>query len=207
MGNIEEAASINPLEFLDDKFSAYIEDRRTGPRDDTLGDLPRRPTPTARYRRSPTSSAPRPSSSGPGDDGQTPRCCAAHPVRPSGSPTDPARRPASGARLHRGDPATGESGEDRLPAGAEVDDDRRRRHSGRHGRDGLARGREPRPRSLRVHEFRLDRKNAPSKSPSPAAFTPAPVHRLPESKDASLWVNPGPNGRHHHRRGLPRSGR
>ena len=40
MGNIEgEAASINPLEFLDDKFSAYISDRRAEPRDDVLSEL------------------------------------------------------------------------------------------------------------------------------------------------------------------------
>jgi cytochrome P450 len=40
MGNIEgDAAAINPLEFLDEKFSAYIEQRRNRPRDDVLSDL------------------------------------------------------------------------------------------------------------------------------------------------------------------------
>lgn len=40
MGNIEgDAAAINPLEFLDEKFSAYIEERRADPRDDVLSDL------------------------------------------------------------------------------------------------------------------------------------------------------------------------
>lgn len=40
MGNIEgEAAAINPLEFLDEKFSAYIEERRADPRDDVLSEL------------------------------------------------------------------------------------------------------------------------------------------------------------------------
>ncbi|MGV0713881.1 cytochrome P450 [Mycolicibacterium sp. XJ662] len=40
MGNIEgEGAAINPLEFLDEKFSAYIEERRAQPRDDVLSDL------------------------------------------------------------------------------------------------------------------------------------------------------------------------
>src|SRR5262249_4072460 len=40
MGNIEgDAAAINPLEFLDEKFSAYIEERREEPRDDVLTDL------------------------------------------------------------------------------------------------------------------------------------------------------------------------
>lgn len=40
MGNIEgEGAAINPLEFLDEKFSAYIEDRRAQPRDDVLSEL------------------------------------------------------------------------------------------------------------------------------------------------------------------------
>ncbi len=40
MGNIEgEAAAINPLEFLDEKFSAYIEERRAEPRDDVLSEL------------------------------------------------------------------------------------------------------------------------------------------------------------------------
>ncbi|QZH58320.1 cytochrome P450 [Mycolicibacterium farcinogenes] len=40
MGNLEgEAAAINPLEFLDEKFSAYIEERRAEPRDDVLTEL------------------------------------------------------------------------------------------------------------------------------------------------------------------------
>jgi cytochrome P450 len=40
MGNIEgDAAAINPLEFLDEKFSAYIEERRAHPRDDVLSEL------------------------------------------------------------------------------------------------------------------------------------------------------------------------
>ena len=40
MGNIEgDAAAINPLEFLDAKFSAYIEERRAEPRDDVLTEL------------------------------------------------------------------------------------------------------------------------------------------------------------------------
>jgi cytochrome P450 len=40
MGNLEgDAAAINPLEFLDEKFSAYIEERRAEPRDDVLSDL------------------------------------------------------------------------------------------------------------------------------------------------------------------------
>ncbi len=40
MGNIEgEAAAINPLEFLDEKFSAYVEERRARPRDDVLSEL------------------------------------------------------------------------------------------------------------------------------------------------------------------------
>jgi len=40
MGNIEgDASAINPLEFLDEKFSAYVEDRRQNPRDDVLSEL------------------------------------------------------------------------------------------------------------------------------------------------------------------------
>ncbi|AEV71761.1 cytochrome P450 [Mycolicibacterium rhodesiae NBB3] len=40
MGNIEgEGAAINPLEFLDEKFSAYIDERRARPREDVLSDL------------------------------------------------------------------------------------------------------------------------------------------------------------------------
>jgi cytochrome P450 len=40
MGNIEgEAAAINPLEFLDERFSTYIEERRAQPRDDVLSEL------------------------------------------------------------------------------------------------------------------------------------------------------------------------
>lgn len=40
VGNLDHvAAAINPLEFLDGKFSFYIEDRRREPRDDVLSDL------------------------------------------------------------------------------------------------------------------------------------------------------------------------
>jgi cytochrome P450 len=40
MGNIEgDAAAINPLEFLDERFSAYVEERRAEPRDDVLSEL------------------------------------------------------------------------------------------------------------------------------------------------------------------------
>jgi cytochrome P450 len=40
MGNIEgQAADLNPLQFLDEMFSGYIEDRRTTPRDDVLSEL------------------------------------------------------------------------------------------------------------------------------------------------------------------------
>jgi cytochrome P450 len=39
-GNLDhDPAAINPLEFLDEKFSAYIEDRRREPRDDVLTEL------------------------------------------------------------------------------------------------------------------------------------------------------------------------
>ncbi|GAB1813573.1 cytochrome P450 [Mycobacterium sp. MUNTM1] len=39
-GNLDhDPAAINPLEFLDEKFSFYIEDRRREPRDDVLSDL------------------------------------------------------------------------------------------------------------------------------------------------------------------------
>lgn len=40
MGNIDgDAAAINPLAFLDEKFSAYVEERRAHPRDDVLSEL------------------------------------------------------------------------------------------------------------------------------------------------------------------------
>lgn len=40
MGNIEgDVAALNPLEFLDEKFSAYISERRDEPRDDILSEL------------------------------------------------------------------------------------------------------------------------------------------------------------------------
>jgi cytochrome P450 len=40
MGNLEgEGASTNPLQFLDDKFSCYIEERRAHPREDVLSEL------------------------------------------------------------------------------------------------------------------------------------------------------------------------
>ena len=40
VGNLEhDPAAINPLDFLDEKFSFYIEDRRREPRGDVLSDL------------------------------------------------------------------------------------------------------------------------------------------------------------------------
>jgi cytochrome P450 len=40
MGNLEgDAAPINPLQFLDEKFSSYIEERRAEPREDVLSEL------------------------------------------------------------------------------------------------------------------------------------------------------------------------
>jgi cytochrome P450 len=40
VGNLEhDPAAVNPLQFLDEKFSFYIEDRRREPRDDVLSDL------------------------------------------------------------------------------------------------------------------------------------------------------------------------
>lgn len=39
-GNLDhDPAALNPLEFLDEKLSVYIEDRRRGPRGDALSDL------------------------------------------------------------------------------------------------------------------------------------------------------------------------
>ena len=68
-----EPIAANPLEWADEKFSHYIEDRRSNPRDDVLTGWPRRCTRTVRPPRWSTWSAPPRSSSAP--DRKPPPSC------------------------------------------------------------------------------------------------------------------------------------
>ncbi len=136
-----ESVGINPLEWLDDKFCSYIEDRRSSPRDDVLTSLA-----TAKY-----------------PDGSTPEVIevsrSATFLFAAGQETTAkllsAALQALGDRpevqqklredrslipgLHRGIAADGEPGQERLPARRQGDHRRRRRDPGRHDRDGVAR--------------------------------------------------------------------
>ena len=83
------------------------------------------------------------------------------------------------------------------------------RHSGGHGRDDLAA--EPRTAIPNVSSARTSSgwtaRTSASRSPSPAACTPVPVRHWPESRPGIAGANPGADGRHHRRRGLPRTRR
>ena len=144
----------NPLEFLYQQFTAYIEERRRAPRDDVLTGSPTRRSPTGRRPRSSTSCASPPTSSPPA---RRPRCgSSAAALQLIGERPDL-------QQLLRDD-------RDRIPNFVEEtlriespikgdfrlarvdDDDRRRRHPGRHDADGAERRREPRPAPVRGSE-------------------------------------------------------
>ena len=50
VGGLEGELTLNPLQFLYDEFTTFIEDRRANPRDDVLTGLAQPPSPTAPYR-------------------------------------------------------------------------------------------------------------------------------------------------------------
>ena len=145
---------LNPLEFLYQRFSEYIEDRRADPRDDVLTGLAQATFP----------------------DGSTPDVIdvvrVAANLFAAGQETtvrllssgvmimaeDPGlqaelpRRPGADPQLRRGDAAPREPGEGRLPPRSLPGGDRRRHdHRGRH-RDAGQRGDQPRPAPLRTAE-------------------------------------------------------
>ncbi len=105
-----ESVGINPLVWLDDKFSSYIEDRRSEPRDDVLTALA-----TAKY---PDGSTPEvievspfgdlPVRGRPGDHRQAALGCPAGARRPARHPRTNSRGPQPDSRVHRGIVAHGE---------------------------------------------------------------------------------------------------
>ena len=121
-----ESVGRNPLEFLDEKFSGYLEDRRSRPRDDVLTDLATAKYPDGSTRRSSTWCAPRHFVRGrPGDHRQAAVGRDQGPRRAPGHSAGPARGPQPDPHLHRGVAAAGEPGEERLPAGPPDDEGRR----------------------------------------------------------------------------------
>ena len=103
----------------------------------------------------------------PGDDRPAARRRAEAPRRAPRAAGRAARRPRADPRLPRGGAAGREPGEGRLPPRPAVDDDRRRRHRGRHAGDAAERRRQPRPAALRV----------PGTSSASTAPTPRPTSR------------------------------
>ena len=135
-----ESVGINPLEWLDDKFCSYIEDRRSTPRDDVLTSLA-----TAKYPDGSTPEVIEVSRSATflfaaGQETTAKLLSAA--LQALGDRPDVQQKLRDGPQphsgLHRRIAADGEPGEERLPAGPQGDHRWRRRHSGRHGRDGVA---------------------------------------------------------------------
>ena len=178
-----ESLEHGPLEYLYQRFSTYIEDRRREPRDDVLTGLA-----TATF-----------------PDGSTPEVIdvvrVAANVFSAGQETTVrllgsalkvlAERPdiqellrartRPHPELHRGDAADREPGQGRLPAVAGADHGRRGRHPGRHHGDGDERRRQPRSapvRGARRHSISTAQMPVIT-SRSAAASTPAPARRWP----------------------------
>ena len=208
----DEAMAHNPLEFLYERFTDYIEDRRREPRDDVLTGLA-----TATF-----------------PDGSTPEVIdvvriAANlfaagqetTVRLLGAALQLHRRapraPAAAARrarphpeLRRGDAAVREPGQGRLPPVAGPDDGRRRRHPRRHHRDGAQRRRQPRPAPVRATRRvrRRPRRTPASTSRSATASTRCPGAPLAAGRGPRQpRAPPRPHGRHPDLRGGARPGR
>ena len=120
LSTVHEHLEHKPLEFLYEKFSEYIADRRREPRNDILSglgdrDVPRRFDTRGQRRRA---ARRQPVRRRPGDDR------AAAVVRPADARREPrpaagaARRPRPDPQLHRGDAAPGEPAADAVPHGA-----------------------------------------------------------------------------------------
>ena len=159
-----DAMAHSPLEFLYDRFTAYVEDRRREPRGDVLTGLasatfPDGSLPEVDRRRADRGQPVRGRS---GDDGPTARGRTPADRRAPRAPAAAARRPRSHPELHRGDAPVRGPDQGRLPARPRADHGRRRRHPGRHHGHGAQRRREPRPaaRSRAPTSSVVDRANA-----------------------------------------------
>ena len=172
-----------PLEFLYERFSEYIEDRRREPRNDILTGLA-----TATF---PDGSTPEVSDAAliaanlfAGGQETTVRLLS-FALRMLGERPDlqklRARRPRPHPQLHRGDAPTREPAANAVPHGARPHRPRRRRHPrGRHG-DARTRGLQPRPAGVRgpARVRHRPRRTPASTSRSATASTPAPARRWP----------------------------
>ncbi len=141
----DDTLAHSPLEFLYERFTAYVEDRRREPRDDVLTGLA-----TATF---PDGSLPEvidvvriAANLFAAGQETTVRLLATalkligeHPDLQQRAP----RRTRPHPQLRRGDAPVREPGEGRLPAVTRPDDGRRRRHPGGHHADGAQRCREP----------------------------------------------------------------
>lgn len=113
-----ESLGTNPLEFLDEKFTAFLEDRRREPRADASRFWPMHGTPTGKFPTSSNSSGSPPSSSVPG---RTPRAAhhldAAPDRRGPRAPEAASRRPQPDPSVHRRNAPHGGPRQKRLPPG------------------------------------------------------------------------------------------
>ena len=146
-----EPIAANPLAWADEKFSHYIEDRRSNPRDDVLtwvghGAVPGRFDPRG-GRRGPHRHVPLRRRTG--NHRQAAQRGPAGARRPARHPATAARRPQPHPDLHRGMPAHGQPGEKRVPDGPQDNDTRRNAGAGRHHGDGQPGRREPRSPPVR----------------------------------------------------------
>ena len=181
-GNLDhDPAAINPLEFLDEKFSGYIEDRRSEPRGDVLSDLA-----AAKYPDGSTPAVVEVVRSatflfGAGQEttakllGSALQILCDQPDLQQTLRDDRSLIPV----LHRGDAADGSPSENRFPVSPQIHSHRRCRHPGRHPRDGLPGCDQSRPRPIRK-PARIPAWTATtfvSTSRSRAASTPALARR------------------------------
>ena len=140
-----------PLEFLYERFTHYIEDRRREPRNDVMTELA-----TATF---PDGTLPEVNdvmliaSNLFAAGGETTARLLGTMLRYIGGPpraaAAAARRASAHPRVRRGDAAARDPAARAVPVGARPGDGRRRRPARRHHRDGAQRRREPRPAAVR----------------------------------------------------------
>ena len=142
----------NALDWLDEWFTQYIEERRREPRDDVLTEpgarhLSRRLDARRGQRRA---DGDLPVRGRPGDDGPTARGRPQVPLRVPRAAGRAAGAPRPHPRVHRGGVADREPGQGRLPPGQARHDGGRGGHRGGHARDAAERRGQPGPAPLRV---------------------------------------------------------
>ena len=207
-----ESVGTNPLQFLDEKFSGYLEDRRSHPRDDVLTELA-----SAKY-----------------PDGSTPEIID---VVRTATFLFAAGQETTAKLLSRRDQVLAERPDvqqmlrdDRsliptfieeslrlespvksdFAAGPQDDEGRRHGRQGGHRRDGAAR--RGQPRSAPVRAIRTSSRSDRANVREHIAFGRG-VHSCPGAPLArvegrvSTRAHAGPDGRHHRRRRVPRPGR